>query len=82
MLGQWKFEVSLPDDSTFEDFLEELVRIGGSEFRPHLFEADGKTLLGHVMFMVNGRNINFLNRQHTILTDGDSVVILPPAGGG
>ncbi|WP_419662870.1 ThiS-like protein [Desulfosarcina variabilis str. Montpellier] len=82
IFGNWRFSVTLPDKSTFGRLLERLVDTYGSELTPHLFEPDGTTLLSHVMFMVNGRNIRFLNHRQTILEDGDEVLILPPVGGG
>jgi molybdopterin synthase sulfur carrier subunit len=35
-----------------------------------------------IRILVNGRNINYLNRLNTKLSDGDLVTIMPIAGGG
>jgi molybdopterin synthase sulfur carrier subunit len=82
IFGNWRFSVTLPEKCTFGDLLDHLVDTYGSELKQYLFEPDGITLLSHVMFMVNGRNIRFLNHRQTVLDDGDEVLILPPAGGG
>lgn len=82
LFGKWRFEVLLPKGSTFGDLLEYLVDTYGSELIPHVFEADGATLVSHVMFMVNGQNIRFLDHKETILNDGDGILILPPVSGG
>jgi len=82
IFGNWKFQASLPEESTFEDFIKELTKVYGDELKPHLFDEDGKTLASHTMFMVNGRNIRFLNKEKTILQNEDQVTILMPAGGG
>lgn len=82
ILGDWKFQISLPQNYTFGDLLNELTRTYGDNLRPYVFEQDGKTLASHIMFMINGRNIRFLKKEKTILQDNDTVTILLPAGGG
>ena len=82
ILGDWKFQISLPRNSTFWGLLNELTRVYGEKLTPYVFEQDGKTPASHMMFMINGRNINFLNKEKTILQDNDGVTILLPAGGG
>lgn len=82
ILGDWKFQILLPEKSTFEFLIKELTRGHGDRLDPYLFEDNGKTLASHIMFMVNGRNIRFLKKEKTILQNGDQVTILMPAGGG
>ena len=82
ILGDWKFQISVPQNYPFGDLLNELTKTYGDKLRPYVFEKDGKTLASHMMFMINGRNINFLNKEKTILQDNDDVTILLPAGGG
>ena len=82
ILGDWKFQISLPQNSTFGGLLNELTRVYGEKLKPYIFEQDGKIPASHIMFMINGRNINFLNKEKTILQDNDGVTILLPAGGG
>ncbi len=82
IFGNWKFQVSLPEESTFYDLIKELTRVYGGRLNPHFFDENGETLASHLMFMVNGRNIRFLNKEKTILQNEDQVTILMPAGGG
>ena len=82
IFGDWKFQISLPQNSTFGGLLNKLTKVYGGKLKPYVFEQDGKTPASHIMFMINGRNINFLNKEKTILQDNDDVTILLPAGGG
>ena len=64
----------------------ELVDYLGKEFNPKLKEALLDPLTGrlrpHNKVLVNGRSINFLGGLETRLKNGDTVVLLPPVGGG
>ena len=63
---------------TIEDLWTELEREA-----PHFVEKlrDG-IAQGFLHVLVNGRNIVFLNGSETRLSEGDTVAILPPIGGG
>lgn len=80
--GHWKFQISLLDNSSFGDLLEQVEKTYGQKAAAPFFEPDGKTPASHIMFMVNGRNIRFLDGKKTILQDNDDVTMLLPAGGG
>ena len=82
IFGQGRFEVSSPDGVTLKDFLDQLIETWGDDLASRLFEPDGRNVLPHIMLMVNGQNINFLNRLDTVLQDEDEVLILPPVAGG
>ncbi len=34
------------------------------------------------IYLLNGRNVHFLNGKDTLLKDGDKISIFPPVGGG
>ena len=82
IFGQGRFEVSTREGIRLRDFLEQLIHAWGDDLASHLFKPDRKTVLPHIMLMVNGQNINFLNKLDTVLQDGDEVLILPPVAGG
>ena len=82
IFGQGRFEVETRAGSTLGELLHQLVDRWGNELAVRLYQPDGRTVLPHIMLMVNGRNINFLNKLHTVLEDGDEVLILPPVAGG
>ena len=79
---QRQFEVSLADDSTVGNFLEELINTWGDELASRLFEPGRSKLLSHIGLMVNGRSISLLHNLETVLHDEDEILILPPVGGG
>jgi MoaD family protein len=82
IFGQGRFEVTVTEGITLRGFLNQLVNEWGDELASRLFEPDGKTVLPRIMLMVNGQNINFLNKLDTVLQDADEVLILPPVAGG
>jgi molybdopterin converting factor small subunit len=82
IFGQGRFEVSSPKGVTLKGFLDQLVDTWGDELASCLFEPDGQNILPHIMLMINGQNINFLNKLDTVLQDQDEVLILPPVAGG
>ncbi len=34
------------------------------------------------IYLLNGRNVEFLNKEETLIKDGDKISIFPPVGGG
>lgn len=82
IFGKGIFEVSSREGITLEEFLQQLVDEYGEGLSDNLYEADRKTVKPYLMLMVNGQNINFLNRLETVLQDEDQVLILPPVAGG
>jgi molybdopterin converting factor small subunit len=82
IFGQGRFEVPAREGITLREFLDQLIRTWGEDLGSRLFHPDDRTVLPHIMLMVNGQNINFLNRLDTVLHDDDEVLILPPVAGG
>ena len=82
IFGQGRFEVPIRRPMTFGNFLDQLVDTWGDDLAAHLFEPGSRKLLPRIMLMVNGQNINFLNKLDTVLKDQDEVLILPPVAGG
>ena len=61
--------------------LETLIKVHGESAKDFLYRDDGR-LKGSITILVNGINVNHLNRLKTPLRDGDTVYLLPPVGGG
>jgi molybdopterin converting factor small subunit len=69
-------EIELPDGSTLEDLIAEMVALGGESVRKRILrESDGQP---YVMFVVNSEPIEGTDELH----EGDKVLIVPPIGGG
>lgn len=69
--GKRKLEISGP--KTVAELLEELDR---------MFPGFKRELEQGYIILVNGKNIEHLRGFETPLSDGDTVSIFPPAGGG
>ena len=82
VLEDWKFNVRVPKDTRFGELVRLLDRDHDHRLAPYIFEENAEDLSPHIMFMINGRNIRFLDGEETALSDGDLVTILLPAGGG
>ena len=82
VLDDWKFQVMVPEGTRFDQLIKQVDREHDHRLTPYIFEEDSEDLSQHIMFMINGRNIRFLDGEGTVLSDGDLVTILLPAGGG
>lgn len=71
-------ERSVPAESTIEGLWAGLA-LEAPEFVEKLREGIAN---GYLHVLQNGRNIVFLDGPETRLSDGDTVAILPPIGGG
>ena len=68
------------DNICVKDFLhlcEEKVKV---KFIHKLLE-NGKLITGTII-LINGKNIHHLDKEKTIIQDGDLVELFPPGGGG
>ena len=82
IIGQREAEISLPRGSTLNTLLAQIIDTWGEALEAQLFDPNTSELFAHIRLMVNGRDIGFLNKLETILSDGDEILILPPVGGG
>ncbi len=72
--------VELEDNATVEDLLEKLYEEAPG-LKKAVQELSSSTGMP-ITILVNGRSIEYLNGLSTRLNDGDTVAIIPPAGGG
>ena len=82
ILGQGEIEISVPDNTPLEELVAILVKRYGDELASLLREPETGNNLPYIRYMVNGRDIAFLNGMETTLHSGDEVLILPPVSGG
>lgn len=71
-------ERSIPAGSTVEELWAALA-LEAPEFVEKLRIGVAK---GYLHVLLNGRNVVFLDGPETRLSDGDTVAVLPPIGGG
>lgn len=81
MAGAHEISFEINPDSTVESLLEVLESHFGAGFK----EAVGKPFEDKnpkILFLVNGRDIDFLKGPRTELKEGDTIVLIPPVAGG
>jgi molybdopterin synthase sulfur carrier subunit len=82
IMGTGSIMISLPKESTLIDLFDVLVARWGDDLRKLLFQPGTSRLWPHMHIMINGRHFAFTGRMETPLKNGDSILIMPPAGGG
>lgn len=81
IVGKKEVPLRLENSVTIRDLMELLIGQYGKKLEEVLKRNDGK-INPSITILVNGRNIDFIKGFETILSDGDIVSIIPPAGGG
>jgi len=79
--GKKAERVVLPPKSSVGDLIDLLVERYGDEFARYIYDSE-KQVRNFLSYMLNGVNINSLDRFDTMLKDGDVLALLPPVGGG
>ena len=74
------FDTAYVEASNVKEAIERLLR----EYPKLKYEIvdDNLNLKDRYIYLVNGRNIAFLQRENTPLKEGDRLTIFPPVGGG
>lgn len=80
-IGTGQTDLELPDDSNVRSLIEQLSKMFGDQFKK-LILVDGERLAPYVKILVNGRDIEYLNKLDTKLKHMDEVAIIPPVAGG
>lgn len=81
IVGKDAMRVKLPEASTILDLVELITKKHGRAFSRHIFDKENK-VRDFFNFLINGKNVRYLNGLKTTLENGDSIVIIPPAAGG
>jgi len=74
-------EVTISSATTVESLVALLSKKYGCSFHEYVYD-EGKMLKPYLKYLVNGRSITSLNGVKTLLTNEDTVAIMPPVGGG
>ena len=82
ILGKGETEVSVPENTTLQELVAILVNRFGDELTSLLRGPETRNSVPTIRYMVNGRDIAFLNGMETALQSGDEVLLLPPVSGG
>jgi molybdopterin synthase sulfur carrier subunit len=72
--------VEVTQDSTLLELISNIAKNLDSSLLDKLVEKN--VVRSEIRILVNGRNIIYLNKLDTKLSDGDIVAIMPIAGGG
>lgn len=81
IVGDWSINLSLPEGITVGEILESLAKQYGERFRSYVYDEKG-SVQDYLIFLINGESIHAMKGFETPLREGDSLVILPPIGGG
>ena len=85
VFGSHEFLISLPEGSSVSDIISFLEYKYGNAFSDFIREPDRKDVNGlhwKVQYILNGRNVGFLNGRDTVCRDGDELFLLLPVSGG
>jgi len=80
VVGKREEKISLPDGSTVEDVLLILAEKYGENFERYAHSGREGGL--QLLFLINGRNVAYLDGLKTRLDDGVTLAIIPPVAGG
>jgi molybdopterin synthase sulfur carrier subunit len=67
--------------STFIEAIRKLVS-EYPELKDEVLREDMNHLKGDYIYLLNGRNVEYLHKEETLIKDGDKISIFPPIGGG
>jgi molybdopterin synthase sulfur carrier subunit len=81
LVGDWSIDFSFPNDIRTKEVLEFLAERFGDKFRQYVYDERG-SVRDYLIFLLNGESIHALNGFETKLKESDTLVILPPVGGG
>jgi len=74
-------EIEVEDGTTVEELLKILEEKYGQPFRNYIRNRRGK-FRENLQYLINGKNMKFLQGFNTPLEENDTLAIIPPVGGG
>jgi molybdopterin synthase sulfur carrier subunit len=80
LLGAGVLEVPLDGPTTVEAVLRRLAT-DCPAFGKKLWDNDGR-VTGYITILLNGRSVEYLSGMATPVTEGDTIALFPPVGGG
>jgi molybdopterin synthase sulfur carrier subunit len=75
-----RHDIELDDDATIGTLISILAKKTGQKRSGYL--GNHRIIGGDLAILVNGKNIDLLERLDTPLSDGAEIVFMPPAAGG
>ena len=82
LLGDAELDVTLPEGTTVTGLLARLRDEKGEKFSPYAVRPQEQSAHAPLRVMVNGRDITALEGRHTVLQEGDDVLMFVPIAGG
>lgn len=77
-----KEETLLLAPLTAIELLHKLCVVHGNALKKQLLSEDGKEIHSDVIFLIDGRNIDFLNGKNSMVSDTAVVSLFPRIAGG
>jgi molybdopterin synthase sulfur carrier subunit len=81
LAGRKEEEIKMKNGAHLSDLIEKITRKYGIQARDYLYDKN-KKLDPSIYFLVNGKNVKIFSGLDRKLTDGDTIAIIPPIGGG
>ena len=82
LLGHAELAVAVPEGTTVAGLLRVLAQEKSEKMAPFAIEPTGPSGHAPLRVMVNGRDIQALDGRHTVLEEGDDVLMFVPIAGG
>lgn len=80
ILGDQIIDLEVSEGATVRDVIEALVDIHGDDIRKLI--CDGNRISGNLILMLNMKDVNNLQGEDTMVSEGDTVTVLPHVQGG
>ncbi|HLA80265.1 MAG TPA: MoaD/ThiS family protein [Thermoleophilia bacterium] len=82
LLGQGELELVVPEGTAVSGLLRVLADEKSEKMAPFAVEPKAPSAHAPLRVMINGRDIQALEGRHTVLEEGDDVLIFVPIAGG